>query len=109
MRMPVAELLGSFSPEMQIIVGGLMLLGFVLGGVLLSGLGIKKREAAHDAKELRALLDRAVSVLEERKGRDRKAVLSLRHKPVRRLVIRKNSAVRNAVRWSEGRAFGPRR
>ena len=107
--MRVAELLGSFSLEMQIIVGGLMLLGFVLGGVLLSGLGIKRREAAHDANELKVLLDRAVSALEERKAKDRKAVLSLRQKPVRRLVIRKNSAVRNAVRWSEGRAFGPRR
>lgn len=104
--MPVVEQLASFSLGLRIIIGGLTLLGVFLIAVLLSGYSRKKREAEDDAKELRALLDRAVSALEER---NRKTILCIRHKPVRRLVIRKNSEVRNASRWREGRAFGPRR
>lgn len=109
LRMPVVEQLGSFSLEMQTIIGGLTLLGVVLIGAWLSRYGMKKREAEEDAKELRALLDRAVSALEERKNRDRKAALSIRHKPVNRAVVHKNSGVKKAGRMGEGRAFGPRR
>lgn len=107
--MPVVEQLGSFSLEMQTIIGGLTLLGVVLIGAWLSRYGMKKREAEEDAKELRALLDRAVSALEEWKNRDRKAALSIRHKPVNRAVVHKNSGVKKAGRMGEGRAFGPRR
>lgn len=107
--MSIAELPGGISLETLIIMGGLLLLFVVLAALHLSNLGIRKREAADEARELRALLGRVIRALEERHMKDRRTPLPVKQKPTRRVIERKISAARSAVQCGDGRLVRPRR